>query len=130
MKPAVIGLWLLVGCAACSSSVFAQRQMAVGPGIIPLNPTGVLNGVDMSGSGTTGTLSVGVAGGPETDIFTSFGASKFNQLIPGVSSAASNQGNIAFNSSSTVFGAVGGGPGGQPAGPFLLNISGRSESVV
>jgi uncharacterized protein with beta-barrel porin domain len=130
MKPAVIGLWLLVGCVTCCSSAFAQRQMAVGPGIIPLNPAGVLNGVDMSGSGTTGTLSVGVAGGPETDIFTSFGAFKFNQLIPGVSTAASNQGNIVFNSSSTVSGAVGGGPGGQPAGPFLRNISGGNTGTT
>ena len=39
-------------------------------GIIPLNAAGGLGGVDMSESGPTGTLSVGVPGGPQTDIFT------------------------------------------------------------
>jgi outer membrane autotransporter protein len=96
---------------------FAQRQQAVGSGIIPLDATGILNGVDMSASGTTGTLSVGVPGGPATDILTSN-----NPYVAGptaVSTAASSQGNIAFNSSSTVYGSIG---ATQPAGPFLLGI--------
>ena len=97
----------------------AQRQTAVGPGVIPLSAAGVLNGVDMSGSATTGTLSVGVVGGPEMDIYT-----QNNPLVAGqlaVSTAASSQGNIVFNSSSTVFGGIG---VTQPGGPFLLNIAG------
>jgi len=87
------------------SSVSAARQTAVGPGTIPLNATGVLEGVDMSASGITGTLSVGVVGGPARDIFT-----LNNPALPGtiaVSKAASSQGNIVFNSSSTVFGDIG-----------------------
>jgi uncharacterized protein with beta-barrel porin domain len=102
-----------------SSVGLAQRQSAVGPGVIPLNATGTLGGVDMSGSATTGTLSVGVAGGPQTDIFT-----LNNPVVAGrvaVSTAASSQGNITFNSSSNVFGAIG---VTQPGGPFLLAISG------
>jgi hypothetical protein len=65
----------------------------------------VLNGVAMSASGTTGTLSVGVVGGPEMDIFTSNGA--LATVPPAVSTAASSQGNIVFNSGSIVFGNVG-----------------------
>ncbi len=100
------------------NAAFAQRQTAVGPGTIPLNATGILNGVDLSASGTTGTLTVGVPGGPETDIFTSN-----NPPVGGfvaVSTANSSQGNIVFNSSSTVFGAIG---VTQPGGPFLRDIS-------
>jgi uncharacterized protein with beta-barrel porin domain len=108
-----------------SPVAFAQRQTAVGPGIIPLNAAGTLGGVDMSASGTTGTLSVGVPGGPATNIFT-----LNDPVIPGftaVSTAASSQGNIAFNSSSTVFGAIG---VTQPGGPFLLNITGGNANSV
>ena len=97
---------------------FAQRQQAVGPGAIPLNVTGVLNGVDMSASGTTGTLNVGVVGGPATDILTSNTPYVAGPLA--VSTAASSQGNINFNSSSTVYGAIG---VTQPGGPFLLAIA-------
>jgi len=111
--------------AAQSPASFAQRQQAVGPGIIPLNATGVLNGVDMSASGTTGTLSVGVVGGPQTDIFTSNTA--LATVPPAVSTAASSQGNIAFNSSSTVFGNIG---VTQPGGPFLLNITGGNDGTA
>jgi len=96
----------------------AQRQSAVGAGITPLDTTGILGGVDMSVSATTGTLTVGVLGGPQTDIFTLNAA-----LIAGataVSTAASSEGNIVFNSSSTVFGAIG---VTQPGGPFLRNIA-------
>ncbi|MEI6158346.1 MAG: hypothetical protein WCP77_00820 [Roseococcus sp.] len=57
----------LMGIASQAS--FAQ-QTAVGPGIIPLNATGTVSGVSMSASGVTGTLSVGVPGGPPADIFT------------------------------------------------------------
>jgi uncharacterized protein with beta-barrel porin domain len=103
----------------------AQQQTAVGPGIIPLNATGVLNGVAMSASGTTGTLSVGVVGGPEMDIFTSNIA--LATVPPAVSTAASSQGNIVFNSSSTVFGNIG---VTQPGGPFLLNITGGNAGTT
>lgn len=106
-------------------TALAQRQTAVGPGLIPLNAAGELGGVDLSASGTTGSLTVGVPGGPATDIFT-----LNNPVIPGftaVSTAASSQGNIVFNSSSTVFGAIG---VTQPGGPFLLNIQGGNSGTA
>lgn len=114
---AVLGVWASPG--------FAQRQAAVGTGIIPLNATGMLNGVDMSASGTTGTLSVGVPGGPETDIFT-LNDPPVTGFVA-ISTAASSQGNVVFNSSSTVFGAIG---VTQPGGPFLLNISGGNAGTA
>lgn len=122
-----IRLLLLVASTAVawSPASFAQRQAAVGPGIIPLSATGSLNGVDMSASGITGTLSVGVVGGPQTDIFTSNAA--LSSPLQAVSTAASSQGNIVFNSSSNVFGAIG---VTQPGGPFLLNISGGNAGTT
>ncbi|MBR0657267.1 autotransporter family protein [Plastoroseomonas arctica] len=108
-----------------TAPVQAQTQLAVGGGITPLDTTGILGGVSMSASATTGTLSVGVLGGPQTDIFTQNAA-----LISGataVSTAASSQGNIVFNSSSTVFGAIG---VTQPGGPFLRAISGGNTGTT
>ena len=71
-------------------------------------------------------MSVGVPGGPEMDIY-----SANNPPVSGliaVSTAASSQGNIVFNSSSKVFGAIG---ATQPAGPFLLNVfAGSTGSTV
>ena len=107
-----------------SHAAFAQ-QTAVGPGLIPLDATGSLSGVAMSASGTTGTLGVGVLGGPAADIFT-----LNNPVIPGftaISTAASSQGNVVFNSSSTVYGAIG---VTQPGGPFLLNITGGNAGTA
>jgi outer membrane autotransporter protein len=118
-------LCLFAAAVSASSSGFAQRQTAVGPGIIPLSPTGVLNGVDMSASGTTGTLSVGTVGGPQTDIFTLNNPPLAGSVA--VSTAASSQGNIQFNSSSTVFGAIG---VTQPGGPFLLDIAGGNAGTA
>jgi uncharacterized protein with beta-barrel porin domain len=121
-------LFLLCFVAAFAASApagFAQRQTAVGPGTIPLSPTGVLNGVDMSGSATTGTLSVGVVGGPPMDIFTLNNPPAAG--LQAVSTAASSQGNIVFNSSSTVFGAIG---ITQPGGPFLLNLFGGNTGTT
>ncbi len=93
----------LAATGVLSTHASAQRQAAVGPGIIPLNATGMLHGVDMSASGTTGTLAVGVPGGPATDIFTLNNPPLAGQLA--VSTAASSQGNIVFNSGSTVLAA-------------------------
>ena len=79
----------------------------------------------MSASSTTGTLTVGVPGGLQTDIFT-----LNNPVLPGtiaVSTAASSQGNIVFNSSSTVYGAIG---MTQPGGPFLLALSGGNTGTA
>ncbi len=108
-----------------STQALADRQTAVGPGSIPLNATGVLGGVDLSGSATTGTLVVGVVGGPAMDVFT-----LNNPVIPGrvaISTAASSQGNVVFNSSSTVYGDIG---VTQPGGPFLLDIRGAGDGTV
>jgi len=118
-------LCLLAALVAWSPASFAQRQTAVGPGTIPLAPTGVVNGVDLSGSATTGTLTVGVPGGPAMDIFTS-NASLTSPLLA-VSTGASSQGNIVFNSSSTVYGTIGVTP---PGGPFLLDISGGANGTA
>ncbi|HZF80642.1 MAG TPA: hypothetical protein VEZ89_12720, partial [Rubrivivax sp.] len=118
-------LAFLAAFGMCGSQAAAQRQTAVGPGVTPLDTTGSLGGVDMSASATTGTLSVGVPGGPAADIFSLNGA-----LIPGrvaVSTAASSQGNILFNSSSTVFGAIG---VTQPGGPFLRSIAAGNPGTV
>ena len=121
---------LLLCCVAapafgCATASFAQQQTAVGPGVIPLSATGVLNGVALSSSGITGTLSVGVVGGPEMDIFTAN-----NPPAPGlvaISTGASSQGNVVFNSSSTVFGGIG---VTQPGGPFLRDISGGNAGTT
>lgn len=101
--------------AACPQAGFAARQAAVGPGVVALNASGITDGVDLSGNAT---LNVGTVGGPRTNIFTNN-----NPLgtVGGlaVSTDASSQGSIVFNSSSTVFGNIG---ITQPGGPFLLNI--------
>jgi outer membrane autotransporter protein len=116
-------------CAATAVTVacpaLAQRQTAVGPGPIPLNATGVLGGVDLSGSGITGTLTVGTVGGPAMDIFTLNNPAVAGRVA--VSTAVSSQGNIAFNSGSTVYGAIG---QTQPAGPFLLAITGGNTGTA
>src|SRR3984893_7688522 len=99
----ILALLLLVAAGATwSPASFAQRQTAVGPGNVPLNATGVTGGVDITANGT---LTVGVPGGPQTDIFT--GNNPVNPALLAVSTSASSQGNIVFNSSSTVFGAIG-----------------------
>ncbi|MBW4023279.1 MAG: autotransporter domain-containing protein [Proteobacteria bacterium] len=124
MKRDVLLLSML-SLVSWTSTSWAQRQTAVGPLVIPLSPTGSLNGVDMSASSIAGTLSVGVVGGPQTDIFSSN-----SSLTPGfvaVSTAANSQGNITFNSSSNVYGAIG---ATQPAGPFLLGISGGNVGTA
>jgi|HubBroStandDraft_1064217.scaffolds.fasta_scaffold11685_1 outer membrane autotransporter protein len=125
MKRILAILVCVTTTAAWVPAAFAQQQTAVGPGIIPLNATGILNGVVMSSSGTTGTLTVGVPGGPETDIFT-----LNNPPVAGlvaVATGASSQGNIVFNSSSTVYGAIG---VTQPGGPFLLAITGGNTGTA
>jgi Autotransporter beta-domain len=125
MRRALFLLFFFAVIAAWCPTSFAQRQQAIGPGITPLNATGVLNGVDLSASATTGTLSVGVVGGPQMDIFTN--NSSLAASVPAVSTAASSQGNIVFNSSSTVFGNIG---VTQPGGPFLLNLSGGNDGTA
>jgi len=125
MRATRLSLLCAVAASALTPAVHAARQTAVGPGLIPLNATGVLGGVDMSGSGTTGTLTVGTVGGPQMDIF-----SQNNPAVAGlvaVSTAVSSQGNIAFNSSSNVYGAIG---QTQPAGPFLLAITGGNTNTA
>jgi len=122
-----IHLLLPVALAATlgATPALAQRQQAVGPGTIPLSVAGSLSGVDMSSSGTTGTLAVGTLGGPQTDILSSN-----NPFVAGpvaVSTGASSQGNIVFNSSSTVYGDIG---VTQPGGPFLLNIAAGQPNVA
>ncbi len=126
MKNIRLILPVALASALGANPALAQRQQAVGPGTIPLSVAGGLSGVDMSASGPTGTLTVGTLGGPQTDILSSN-----NPFVAGpiaVSTAASSQGNIVFNSSSTVYGDIG---VAQPGGPFLLNIAaGQPNSTV
>ncbi len=117
MKLIVFLISFVAAIVAWYATSFAVRQAAVGAGSIPLDATGIQNGVDMSASGITGTLTVGVPGGPSTDIFTLNNPPVAGQIA--VSTAANSQGNITFNSGSTVYGAIG---MTQPGGPFLLNI--------
>jgi uncharacterized protein with beta-barrel porin domain len=124
-KPILFAVPLLTGLLLMAPPALAQRQQAIGAGVTPLNAAGELNGVDMSGSGTTGTLDVGVLGGPETDIYTANNPLVAGQLA--VSTATSSQGNIVFNSSSTVNGGIGDVP---PAGPYFLDISGGNTGTV
>jgi uncharacterized protein with beta-barrel porin domain len=112
-----------------SPASLAQQQTAVGPGVTPLNATGVTNGVAMSASAATGTLGVGVVGGPEMDIFTnnSAGGNVTNPLLRAVTTDASSTANIVFNSSSNVYGAIG---VTQPGGPFFLDVTGGNNGTV
>jgi hypothetical protein len=125
MKRAAYVFSTMAVTVAMASPAHAQRQQAVGPGIIPLSSTGGLGGVDMSASGLTGTLSVGVPGGPAVDILTANNPYTAGKIA--VSTAVSSQGNIVFNSSSTVYGGIG---VTQPGGPFLLAISGGNDGAT
>jgi uncharacterized protein with beta-barrel porin domain len=117
-----------VAVAAWSPASFAQQVVN---GAIPtaLGPVGVTNGVAMTGQGGGGTLIVGTVGGPDMDIFTnnSAGGIVTNPLLQAVSTDASSESNIAFNSSSNVFGTIG---VTQPGGPFFLNINGGNDGTV
>ena len=115
MKPVLFFLALAAAQASWLTAASAQRQSAAGSGPTTISPTGVLGGVDMSAGGGTGTLIVGTVGGPATDIFTL--NTSLALIPPAVSSDASSTSNITFNSSSTVYGAI-----GQTPGPFFLNI--------
>ncbi|OYY71850.1 autotransporter outer membrane beta-barrel domain-containing protein [Sphingomonas sp. 28-63-12] len=121
IRLSLLGAISIISCTAAE----AQRQKVVGPGPTPLSVDGSTSGVDMSGSATTGTLIVGVVGGPKVDIFTLNNPVAPNTIA--ISTAASSQGNVTFNSSSNVYGAIG---QTQPAGPFLLAITGGNTGTV
>src|SRR5580704_17478707 len=116
----VIGVW-------CSPA-FAQ-QVINGATPTALSPTGVTAGVAMTGQGGGGTLIVGTIGGPEADIFTNNSSNGLvtNALLKAVSTDTSSESNIVFNSSSTVFGALG---ITNPGGPFFLNINGGNNGTA
>jgi len=124
MKLVIFALSLLAAVTMFAASGVAQPQQAIGPGIIPLDATGVLNGAQMSASATTGTLTIGTVGGPETDVDTSN-----NPLVTGVialSTGVNSQGNVVFNSGSTVYGDV-----GQTTPPLnFLDISGGNTGTA
>ena len=115
MRHGIITL-AVVAALASSAPPSHARQIANGPGTTPLSADGILNGVNITAAGTTGTLTVGVTGGPQTDVFTNN-----NPPVAGffaIQSDATSTGNVVFNSSSNVFGAVGG-----PGASALLNIT-------
>ena len=107
---------------------FAQ-QVINGATPTALSPTGVTAGVAMTGQGGGGTLIVGTIGGPEADIFTNNSTNGVvtNALLKAVSTDTSSNSNIVFNSSSTVFGAIG---ITNPGGPFFLNINGGNNGAT
>ena len=124
MKRSRLLLLLAATSLAFVPTAYAQ-QNAAGPGVTPLNATGVTQGVNMTASAGTGTLTVGTIGGPQMDVFTNN-----NPLVPGavaISTDASSTANIQFNSSSTVFGNIGVTP---PGGPFFLGISGANTGTA
>ena len=121
----LLSILLATTILAYSSPSFAARQSAAGAGIIPIDANGILSGVDMSASGTTGTLTVGTVGGAQTNIFNA--NNPFVAGLLAVSTGASSQGNIVFNSSSNVYGNIG---QTQPAGPFLLNITAGNNNTI
>ncbi len=125
IRPAVMSLALTGFVVALAPAATAQRQQAVGAGVTQLDTLGELKGVDMSGSATTGTLDIGVLNGPATNI-----DSSNNPLVTGVlaiSTAVTSQGNIVFNSGSTVYGAIGQAP---PTGPYFLLLSAGNTGTV
>jgi uncharacterized protein with beta-barrel porin domain len=126
MKRIVFPLFLVAITIWCSPG-FAARQSVAGAGTTALDADGILSGVDMSASGGTGTLTVGVLGGVQTDIFTN---NNPVGTVAGlaVSTDASSTANIVFNSSSIVYGNLG---VTNPGGPFFLNINaGANGSTV
>ncbi len=125
MKRALFLLSFVAVITAWCPASFAQRQIINGAVPTPLNATGVTGGVDMTGQGGGGTLTVGTVGGPAMDIFTNNGALGLGLLA--VSTDASSLSNITFNSSSTVFGAIG---ITQPGGPFFLDIRGGNAGTT
>jgi uncharacterized protein with beta-barrel porin domain len=135
MKLVLLVLSMLTAAAMLAPAALAQRQDADGAGTIQLTTTGEtpapvplsdgeLDGVDMTNSATTGTLAVGTVGGVETDIDTSN-----DPLVPGVvavSTSVNSNGNIVFNSGSTVYGAI-----GQSTPPLnFLDIYGGNTGTV
>jgi uncharacterized protein with beta-barrel porin domain len=119
---------VIVALTVWSPLSFAQ-QVINGAAPTALSPIGVTSGVAMTGQGGGGTLNVGSVGGPELDIFTnnSSNGSVSNPALQAVSTDSSSHSNIVFNSSSTVFGAIG---VTQPGGPFFLNISGGNTGTT
>ena len=128
LKNAFLLLLFVASIGAWCQPTFAQ-QSVVGAIPTPLNATGVTSGVAMTGQGGGGTLTVGVVGGPEMDIFTnnSSGGNVTNPLLPAVTTDASSLSNITFNSSSTVFGTIGVTP---LASPLFLNLSGGNNGAT
>lgn len=119
---------VVASMAAISAPALGQ-QVINGAAPAPLNATGVTNGVSLTGQGGGGTLIVGTIGDPKMDIFTnnSSGGVVTNALLRAVSTDASSQSDIVFNSSSDVFGAIG---ITNPGGPFFRNISGGNNGTA
>ena len=128
MKNKIFSIAFQAAFLALCPAAFGQQVIN---GAVPtaLSPTGVTQGVSMTGQGGGGTLNVGTPGGAQTDIFTnnSTGGVVTNKLLQAVSTDTSSQSNIVFNSSSNVYGAIG---ITNPGGPFFLNISGGNTGTV
>ena len=97
MKRVFFFLFCAAAIAAWCPASFAARQIVNADA--PISADGILSGVDMAGLVT---LTVGTIGGAKTDIFTSNTALASFPLA--VSTTASSQGSIVFNSDSDVFG--------------------------
>ena len=127
-KITLFSLATVATAAVWCSPAFAQ-QVINGATPTPLSATGVTSGVAMTSQGGGGTLIVGTIGGPQTDIFTnnSAGGVVTNPLLKAVSTDASSNSNIVFNSSSNVYGALG---VTNPGGPCFLNINGGNNGTA
>ena len=99
MNRILFPLFFVVVAAWCSPG-FAAQSIAAGPGTTPLDANGVLNGVELTGPGITGTLSVGAQ-----DVDTS--NTGLSATPPAIWTDTASQGNITFGSTSTVFGDIG-----------------------
>ncbi len=127
MKQILFFVLLIIAVGAFASPGFAARQSVAGAGTTALDANGIVSGVDMSASGGTGTLTVGVLGGPQTDIFTNNNPVGTVSGLA-ISTDASSTANVTFNSSSTVYGNIG---ITNPGGPFFLHIdAGANSSTV
>ncbi len=124
MKHMLRLLSFVAALAAWSPTSFAQQQVINGPTPTQLSPVGVTNGVSMVNQGGGGTLLVGTVGGPEMDIFTNN-----NPVAPASVAVATDvtgisNSNVTFNSSSTVYGAIG------TPGIFFLDLSAGANGTT
>ena len=111
-------LSFVAAIAAWASASSAQVQNVNTNQFLSTSPNGggVANGAALTGLVT---LTVGNSvNGPETDVFTNNSATPNNGALA-ISTSASSQGTVVFNTASNVFGNIG---VTDPGGPYFLSI--------